>query len=367
MEKHLRVAVYTIALNEAAHVERWARSAEGADYRVIIDTGSTDGTQQLATALGVLVHQVAIRPFRFDDARNVAIALLPTDVDVCCTMDMDRWLAPGWRAALEVAWRDDTTALFCTTTYRTSVDDPRALRSWPTKNFHARFGYRFRRPVHEHLVYNAGEERCVSAPALEMFEVQDLSKGTRASYLPLMEQGVREDPSDGQVYFWLAREYFWAGRMDEASASFQNYLTLPSSTWPEERAEAMRFLAKIVPDRAEYWLDRARNEAPRRREIWLDLAEYYHGREDWLALYWACASGIERSQRSNSYLDDNQAWSYRLHDLGAIAAWHIGALARAVHWGRAALEQAPNDGRLQNNLAFFEQLRAQEQGGARGA
>jgi hypothetical protein len=33
----VKIAVYTIALNEAAHAERWAESAADADYRVVAD------------------------------------------------------------------------------------------------------------------------------------------------------------------------------------------------------------------------------------------------------------------------------------------------------------------------------------------
>src|SRR6266849_9969166 len=40
----VKIAVYTIALNEAAHAERWANSAAEADYRIVADTGSTDDT-----------------------------------------------------------------------------------------------------------------------------------------------------------------------------------------------------------------------------------------------------------------------------------------------------------------------------------
>ena len=107
----MKVAVYTIALNEAAHAERWANSAADADYRIVADTGSTDGTVERLEALGVVVHRIAIRPWRFDLARNAAMALIPADVDVCCTMDMDRYLEPGWRPALEAAWTADTTAI----------------------------------------------------------------------------------------------------------------------------------------------------------------------------------------------------------------------------------------------------------------
>jgi glycosyltransferase involved in cell wall biosynthesis len=40
----VKIAVYAIALNEAAHAERSAESAADADYRIVAETGSTDGT-----------------------------------------------------------------------------------------------------------------------------------------------------------------------------------------------------------------------------------------------------------------------------------------------------------------------------------
>src|SRR6266550_4008556 len=116
----LKIAVYTIALNEAAHAERWASSAADADYRIVADTGSTDDTVERLTRAGVTVHRIAVRPWRFDDARNAALALIPADVDVCCTMDMDRFLEPGWRAKLEAAWTLDTTGLYNRVVYRAS-------------------------------------------------------------------------------------------------------------------------------------------------------------------------------------------------------------------------------------------------------
>jgi hypothetical protein len=358
----MKVAVYTIALNEAAHVERWANSAVDADYRIVADTGSTDDTVTRLSEAGATVHRVAIRPWRFDDARNAAMALIPDDVDVCCTMDMDRWLAPGWRTQLEAAWAPDVTALYCRTVYRASVDDPTALRSWPAKNFHARWGYRFRRPVHEALVYSGDNEIERSCDDIVMYEVQDLSKPTRRSYLPLMEVAHKEDPDDAQICFWLGRDLMWAKQDERATELLTRYLALPSAMWREERSEAMRFLARTDGDQAMVWLDRARMEAPHRREIWHDLAERLHDKADWLNLFWACTNGIEGTRRTGSYLDDAQCWGFRLYDLGAIAAWHLNAMDRAVEWGTKAAELDPDNQRLKNNLDFFisrrEEVRA---------
>lgn len=355
----MKVAVYTIALNEAPQVERWADSARDADYRIVVDTGSSDGTVDRLVACGVTVHRIAIRPWRFDDARNAALALLPSDVDVCCTMDMDRWLAPDWRPKLDASWTPGTTALFCRTVYRASVDDPTPLRGWPTKNFHGRWNYRFRRPVHEALFYYGAEEKTASCDDLVMYEVQDPSKPTRRQYLPLMELAHNEDPNDSQICFWLGRELMWASQNDKAIGLLQRYLSLPSSTWADERSEAMRLLARLQPEQSIAWLDKARLEAPHRREVWADLAEQFHDKADWNNLFWACSTGIEKSHRTGSYLDDANSWGFRLYDLAAIAAWHLNAMDLAVTWGQKALELDPTNGRLKNNLDFFIERRRQ--------
>jgi len=42
-----------------------------------------------------------------------------------------------------------------------------------------------------------------------------------------------------------------------------------------------------------------------------------------------------------------------LFDLGAIGAWHLNVMDRAVEWGQKALELDPGNQRLKNNLDFF--------------
>src|SRR4030095_6726541 len=105
----MKIAVYSIALNEAKFAERWADSAAEADYRVVADTGSTDDTAALLRGKGVDVHAIAIRPWRFDRAREANLALVPADADVAICLDLDEVLLPGWRAALEQAWTPGTT------------------------------------------------------------------------------------------------------------------------------------------------------------------------------------------------------------------------------------------------------------------
>src|SRR5580700_4100130 len=165
-----------------------------------------------------------------------------------------------------------------------------------------------------------------------------------------MEIAYREDPRDSQICFWLAREHMWRGDRDRAIELMKLYLSLPTSKWGDERSEALRFLAHLEDEQTITWLDKARMEAPHRREIWLDLAEQLHAREDWLNLFWACSNGIEKTRRTGSYLDDEGCWGFRIYDLGAIAAWHLSAMDQAVAWGEQALALDPENQRLKNNL-----------------
>jgi glycosyltransferase involved in cell wall biosynthesis len=75
-----KIAVYTMAKNEAEHVGRFAATVRGADRVVVTDTGSTDGTPDLLRDAGIEVHSARIVPWRFDVASNVALAHVPDDV-----------------------------------------------------------------------------------------------------------------------------------------------------------------------------------------------------------------------------------------------------------------------------------------------
>jgi len=252
--------------------------------------------------------------------------------------------------------------MFCQLAAKVGLDDPNP-RVWPAKKFHSRWNYRFRRPVHEALFFMGEREVAHRCDEILIHHIQDWSKATRQQYLPLLELAHKEDPCDSQLAFWLGRDLMYTGRNEEAARILQHYLALPSSTWPEERAEAMRYLSRAEPDQKLFWLDKARIEAPHRREIWHDLAEEYHNQSDWLSLFWACTNGIQRTHRTGSYLDDNYVWGFRLYDLGAIACWHMNMMDQAVEWGQKALDLDPNDQRLKNNQDFFVQRREEVRAG----
>ena len=79
-----------------------------ADWVVVLDTGSDDGTPEMLRKLGAQVTEEIITPWRFDVARNRSLELVPEEADICVCTDLDEVFRPGWRAALEAAWTENT-------------------------------------------------------------------------------------------------------------------------------------------------------------------------------------------------------------------------------------------------------------------
>ena len=165
----LRIVVYAIARDEALHVERFCESAKAADEIVVLDTGSADRTVELLTQHGATVHHARIQPWRFDDARNAALALLPADADVCVSLDLDEVLTPGWREEIERLWTPGTTRM------RYKYDWSNGVVFFAEK-IHARHGYRWRHPCHEYIRPDRIKEQWASTAKLLIQHLPDASK-----------------------------------------------------------------------------------------------------------------------------------------------------------------------------------------------
>ena len=167
-----------------------------------MDTGSDDGTAERLTELGAEVRQADVTPWRFDVARNMSLELVPEDVDVCVSLDLDEVLAPGWREALEAAWRPETTRGRYLYIWSHDAAGGDGVTFYADK-VHARHGYHWRHPVHEILEPDKAELQ-VLIPGLRIDHWPDGTK-SRASYLPLLELAVREDPDGDRNMHYLGR------------------------------------------------------------------------------------------------------------------------------------------------------------------
>ncbi len=343
----MKIAVYTIAKNEEQFVKRWAESCKEADYRLILDTGSTDETTTIAWDIGVTTQYKEFTPWRFDHARNWALSLLPEDVDICIALDMDEVLQPGWRQALE-AIPAGTTRPRYKYVWSWNPDGSEGLVYGGDK-IHTRHGYRWKHPVHEvlHPIWNETQHW---TDGLEIHHHPDHTK-SRSQYFDLLKLAVEEDPRDDRNQFYLAREYFFHGKYELAQYHFNQHLA--KSFWHPERAASYRYIAKMRPDAREYHLYKAIAEDRGRRESWVDLAKHYYDIQAWRACYHTCHMALAITEKPLDYLCEAEAWGWLPHDLLAISAHHLGLTDEAFEHGATAVALNPNDERLQNNLSWY--------------
>ena len=345
----MKIAVYTIAKNEEQFVERWAKSCEEADYRFILDTGSTDGTVQKAIDLGVNVATATVSPWRFDIARNTSLSLLPADIDICIALDMDEILIPGWREELEKI-SDKVTRPRYKYTWSWNEDGTPGLEYGGDK-IHRRNGYRWHHPVHEVIVPDRIEE-IQEWTNLEIHHHPDTSK-SRGQYFPLLELAVKEDPTNDRNQYYLAREYFFNSMMDKAADMFKRHLNNPNAQWGPERAASWRYLAKCDSVNAEYYLAQAIQDAPNRREALVEMGMLYYNKKDYEKALAFMEEAILIQEKPLDYLCEDFAWGSLPYDTAAISAFNLGDKDLALRYGTTAVTFDPENPRLLNNLLYY--------------
>jgi glycosyltransferase involved in cell wall biosynthesis len=347
----VKIAVYAISLNESAHVQRFCEAAQEADLIFVADTGSTDDTIDLLLEHGANVEAISIKPWRFDDARNAALAMLPDDIDVCVSLDLDEVLQPGWRQEIERVWTAGTTRL------RYGFDWGCGI-VFQYEKIHARHGYRWFGSCHEYPVADRITEKWADTDMLMVVHKPDPTK-SRGQYLDLLRVSTEENPTEPRNAFYYARELSWASRWHDAIREAERYLELPKASWPHERCYAMRVAATCYKELRDWqnalkWARSACSESPDTREPWCLLAELCYHTYRWSEMFGAAMSALYIVKREKLYTVDPAVWGYQPHDWASIAAWNLGMKDVALEHARKCVEMEPDDIRLRQNLKLIE-------------
>jgi glycosyltransferase involved in cell wall biosynthesis len=342
-----KIAVYAISKNESQFVDRFCNSAKDADYIVIADTGSTDNTIALAKEHTQHVYSISIQPWRFDNARNASLALVPADADICICLDLDEVLEPGWREEIEAIWvPGETTRLSYKFDWGAGV-------IFFSDKIHARNGYVWHHPCHE-LLRPKITESWIRTEFQLITHYPDNTK-SRGSYLELLALGYKEDPTCTRNSFYYGRELIFRGCWAEAIEVLNAFLKLDG--WFIERAYAMRLLGKAYRNlgdmrAAEAWYIRAIAEDQTQREPLCDLAEFYNIMKQWDRSKFYATEALKITDRQLLYTVDPDAWGYKPYDILALAEYYLGNFDEAVKYGTIASSLSPDE-RLKNNLNFY--------------
>lgn len=349
MSSQLKIAVYTMAKNEAEHVERYAETTKEADIVVVTDTGSTDDTPALLEKSGISVKHARISPWRFDIATNCALANVPDDVDVCVKLDLDEVIhtndGGSWREELERLWVGDINQLNYWYTWSWHVRGKVPAVRFVTGHVHSRHGFLWRHPGHAMLSSSTNVTRAMS----DNFEIHHYMTGkSRPDYMSLLQLAVHECKSP-RTLFYLGREYSFRKMHVECINTLNEYLTHPDAVWKAERANAMRLISVSYEalgqtDTAFSWLMRAHGELPNIRDLWYETGRFLHNQGDFLGGIWAFSRCLVIEKRHPEWVaHTGSAWDHHPYLLAAKCAWHLNNKDKARSLLATAKQIAPDD------------------------
>jgi glycosyltransferase involved in cell wall biosynthesis len=254
------ICLNMIVRNEARVIERCLNSVKKfIDYWVIVDTGSTDGSQQLIRqSLRNVPGELIERPWvDFAHNRSEALEFTRGKSDYVFVIDADELLVVDDGFTFPQLTHDAY--------YLKISSNP--ITFWRAQLIRNMPGWRYESAIHEYL----------SGPVTAVYErlhglwIDSRNDGWRAAqpgvYQKDAEQLLRahkEAPNDSRILFHLGQSYVAAGNPESALEYYQQCAAI--SFWPEEKWIALFQIAEIK--------QRLQREWPEVLAAYLDAYQY---------------------------------------------------------------------------------------------
>lgn len=237
-----------IVKNEESCLDKCLESIKGLDEIVILDTGSTDKTGDIARAHGALfIEGVYKWEDDFSKARNKALEY--ASADWILIIDADETLSAGGVEIIRgaIAKADEKIQLF-----RLDCVSASGLHKHTIVRVHRRKPHIFwRGAAHNYLSHQDG-------PALPVIITYGWSQAHKLDpdrTLRILTKCVEENPDKPREIYYLAKEYFNRDQFQKALDLYERYIKV--GDWAQELADAHLMIAKCavgVGDTQRAWL-----------------------------------------------------------------------------------------------------------------
>jgi tetratricopeptide (TPR) repeat protein len=352
-----------ILKDEAHTIARTLASAKPfIDRWVILDTGSTDGTQAVVRReLEGVPGELHEEPFvDFATTRNRSLDLCGDATEFILWLDADDELRNG--AALRKFLQSERGSRAADReAYNVRIDMGFVFDS--SRVLRARAGWRFKGVVHEVLVHPDRPppgHRVPDASIRHEGTAQGVER-TRKRWerdVVLLAGALDKSPGDTRTAFYLACTLCWLRRDEEAIAAFRRRIAMGG--WYEEIFQSKLEIARAAerldrpwPEVLGYFLE-AYAQSPHRAEPLHDIALHHNklGEHALCVLYARRAYDLPHPKGDTLFVEaDVYAW--KAADLLGTSAYWIGELELGEEAARKALRARPDDERLKKNLGFY--------------
>ena len=241
LRKPLNITAVFIALNEEKSIPRLAKSLKSFSNRnVLVDTGSTDKTIEVAKEHGFEVYEMEW-PKHFSKARNKAIELAKCDdADWIAMFDADEVLTKGLELKQQLKFLKphiDLVAIY----HKTGVGH-RFHRNCIWKPGQAEWKY----SIHEHLI-STHDNKAITLN-FEVLHPDDIgTEHNKAGLIEMLANDAEEYPDNATRQYYYGRQLYYEQRLD--CLPFLNHCA-KISEWPAEAANALVMMANIYSGKA---------------------------------------------------------------------------------------------------------------------
>jgi len=353
-----------IVRNEAARITEVLRSYRPfIDHWCLLDTGSTDGTQDLIKReLAGIPGRLHEEPFvDFATSRNRALELHGRST-VFSIMPNGDVLEGG------LALRDFLE------THRDDHAGAYRVRIAPGHYYHplvmrCGIGWHYKGRTHECAM---GPDTGPKIPGVTV--VRDRGRRTDEEWrsrwkrdLELLDRDREEEPANPRSYFYLGQTHECLGQHEQALIFFEQRAKMGG--YFDEVYEAKFRVGKMKEELDRPWSEvqqdylEAHAHDPRRAEPLYAIAEHWYDEEQHsIARIFATAAAELPKPPTDLFLDE-EIYQWRAADIAAISSFYAGYKEDGRYFADQAVRARPNDERLRANRAFYAE-RASEMFGA---
>jgi glycosyltransferase involved in cell wall biosynthesis len=333
------------------------------DRWVIVDTGSTDSTQEvIRECLHDVPGELHQRLWRnFGHNRTEALRLAEHASDYLLFIDADETL----RVPDGFKWPElDYDAYYLTTEYAGTEYARCALVS-------SRLQWRWVGVLHEYLA-STTEARKANLPWPRVVVAHDGARSrdpeTYEKDALVLEQALQEEPQNARYAFYLAQSWRDAGRLEKSHAAYLARARMGG--WDEEAWYALYQAARLGERLgkepgviAQAYLT-AFQTRPQRAEPLYHLARFHRERREFALAFMFAQRGAAIARPPDILFVEEDVYAWRLLDEVGTAAYYVGAYSEGRDALRCLLGNADvpesERPRLERNLQFYGSHRATE-------
>ena len=354
------VSLCMIVKNEEQHLPRCLASVSPlVDEIIIVDTGSTDRTKEIAAGFGAKIYDF---PWcdDFSAARNFSFS--KASMEYCMWLDADDVLEePDGQAFLRLKETLPPQTDVVMMRYHTAFDaDGNPTFTYYRERLLRRAaGFVWEGAVHEAITPAGNILYSEAAVSHKKLGAGDPDRNLRI-YEKQLAAGKALSPRE---QFYYARELMYHARYAEAVREFTAFLD-GGMGWVENNLEACRNLADCClslqqPEKAFSTLTRALRFGPPRAELCCDIGQFFFDREDWrsAAFWYEAALCAGPSDAAGGFANPDCRGYIPCLQL-CVCHYRLGDTSRAIEYNNRAGKLKPNSTAYQYNKHFFENLQA---------